>query len=181
MFGRLVGFVLVVALACSNGSVADSRPTPKARTVRSWLLQYHAGRDLRGFSTARASYAAAYVDLNGDGIDEAVVYFESRGSCGSGGCRLYVLRSRRGFWHRVSGHTIIRRPIRVLRTRHNGWRDISVNVRGDVFVENYHAALPFDGSTYPLNPTMPPAWRLPRNARARVLIGRNTPLTPLIP
>ena len=180
MFARPLWFGLVAALACSICEPADARPSPKARTVKSWLLQYHAD-DFLTLGRAGAGYAVAYVDLNGDRVDEAVVYFESRGSCGSGGCTLYVLSSRSGLWRRVSGHTISRRPIRVLPTTHNGWRDISVLVAGGRIPEAYHAALPFDGSTYPLNPSIPPARRLPRQSRAQVLIGPNAPLTPLRP
>jgi hypothetical protein len=180
MLPRSVWFGLVAALASWIGETADARPNPTARTVKSWLLQYHAD-NLRDFGSARAAYAVAYVDLSGDGVDEAVVYFESRGGCGTGGCNLYVLSARRGLWRRVSGHTVSRRPIRVLTTAHHGWRDISVWVAGGGTMEAYHAALPFDGSTYPLNPSVPPARRLPRHTQAQVLIGENTALMPLRP
>jgi hypothetical protein len=173
-----VSLFLLSLLISSSGETAGARPNPHARTVGSWLLEYHA-EDLRRFGSAGAAYAAAYVDLNGDGAEEAVVYFESRSVCGSGGCKLYVLSSRRGFWRRVSGHTITRRPIRVLPTSHHGWRDISVFVAGGGILDGYHAALPFDGTTYPLNPSMPPARRLPRNAAGRLLIGPTTPLIAL--
>ena len=146
-------------LASCCGALASARPRPNARTVESWVLQYYANR-VRRFGGAAAAYAVAYVDLNGDRRDEAVVYVESPGGCGSGGCNLFVLASRGGFWRRVSGHTITRRPIRVLHTRHNGWRDITVFVAGGGILRGYHAALPFDGRTYPLNPSMPPARRL---------------------
>jgi hypothetical protein len=179
MFSRLLAAFIAASLLSSDGS-AIARPNPHARTVASWLLQYHA-EGLRYYHDPDPRYAVAYVDLNGDGVDEAIVYFQSRGTCGSGGCRLFVLASRGRLWRRVSGHTITNLPIRLLPTRHYGWRDISVRVRGGGIRQAYDAALPFDGRTYPLNPSMPPARRLPRHSRARILIGENTPLIPLQP
>jgi hypothetical protein len=170
--------MIATSLALSSAA-AEARPTPTARTVSSWLLQYHAD-ELRSFPDDNPRYAVAYTDLNGDGVDEAVVYFESRASCGTGGCNMYVLASRAGFWHRVSGHTIVRRPIQVLPTRHLGWRDLSVWVAGGGITEGYHAVLPFDGKTYPLNPSTPPARPLAKAAASRVIINQRTPLVPLV-
>ena len=169
---------LLLGLVSSIGGVAAARPDTRAPTVRSWLIQYHAG-DRIGGEDEDARYAAAYADLNGDGVDEALVYLQSRSSCGSGGCNLYVLASRGGYWRRVSGHTITRPPIRILPARHHGWRDLSVWVVGGGILQGYHAALPFDGKTYPLNPTLPPARRLPLRSPGKVLIGADAPLIPL--
>lgn len=176
MFSRRILLLISGTFLVLSSNAAHARPNPSARTVEAWLTQYHA-EGLREFGDADARYAVAYTDLNGDGRDEAIVYFQSRGSCGSGGCRLYVLSSRRGFWRRVSGHTLVRAPIQVLRTRHRGWRDLTVWTRGGL--QGYHAVLPFDGHTYPLNPSVPPAHPLRAGALARVLIGPTTPLTAL--
>ena len=170
-----VGSLVAIAagLMSLGGAAAEARPNPTARTVSSWLLQYHAAEA----EPETARYAVAYVDLNADGIDEAVAYYESRGRCGTGGCTMYVLASRGGFWRRVSGHTVVNLPIRVLAMRRHGWSDLSVRV-SDAF-DAYDAALPFDGQTYPLNPWVPPARRLENGEPGRLLIGRNAPLLPL--
>lgn len=176
---RLLSAALLGALATTVCSTASSRPRPNAETVQSWLLQYHA-EEFREPGNPEARYAVAYYDLNGDGDDEALVYFESRGNCGSGGCRLYILASQGGVWRRVSGHTASRRPIGVLPTKHDGWRDVSVFVAGGG-AESYQAALPFDGKTYPLNPSVPPARRLSAQERMQVLLPSEGPLIPLRP
>jgi hypothetical protein len=36
-------------------------------------------------------FSYAFVDLNGDGKDEAIVYLTGRSWCGTGGCNTYVL------------------------------------------------------------------------------------------
>ena len=165
---------------CWAPAADAARPEPHAPTVRSWLLQYFPD-DRRERPEGPLRYAAAYTDLDGDGVDEAIVHVAGGGMCGSGGCVTFVLAARRGLWRRVSGHTITRPPIRVLPTSHRGWRDLSVWVAGGGILEGYHAALPFDGRTYPLNPSVPPARRLPPGSAGKVVIGRGTPLQLLRP
>ena len=53
--------------------------------------------------------------------------------------------------------TIVRRPIRVLETKSNGWHDIGVIVAGGGIQLGDEAILPFDGKSYPTNPTVLPA------------------------
>jgi hypothetical protein len=53
--------------------------------------------------------------------------------------------------------SVTRPPIRVLETRHQGWKDIGVTVSGGGAGPAYEAALAFDGRRYPSNPTTPPA------------------------
>jgi len=71
-------------------------------------------------------YALAWVDLNGDGRNEAVVRIMSRGYCGSGGCQMYVLSPSRRRWSLVGRMTITKPPIRVLNSRNHGWRDLGL-------------------------------------------------------
>jgi hypothetical protein len=72
----------------------------------------------------------------------------------------------------ISHTTIVRLPIRALRTRTNGWRDIGVFVQGGGIQPGYEAALPFDGAKYPSNPTVPPARRLSKEVAGEVLIPK---------
>ena len=69
--------------------------------------------------------------------------------------------------------TVSQQPIRVLNTRSHGWRDLGISqreLRGDHFAR-YEARLRFNGRTYPLNPSIPPAERLARPVPGRVLIA----------
>jgi hypothetical protein len=72
------------------------------------------------------------VDLNGDGIPEALARIESPYSCGTRGCTAYVLD--------LSGPTarsigdFIAHSLTVLPTKTGAWRDVSVNGFKQVFL-----------------------------------------------
>ncbi|HYN47038.1 MAG TPA: hypothetical protein VES64_10135 [Allosphingosinicella sp.] len=115
------------------------------------------------------SYVSAFADLNGDGRDEALVSLYSGLFCGSGGCALYILTPAGGSWREVAEVTIVNAPVRLLSTRHRGWRDLAVFVRGGGMDLPHEARLRFDGRTYASNPSLAP--RLRRRAPGRVLIS----------
>ena len=129
-------------------------------------------------------YSVALADLNSDGRPEALIYAMSTTEsdsgpdlCGSGGCELDVLvLSKTGYRH-VSTISVTRPPIRVLQTVSHGWRDIGVLVAGGGILRGYEARLRFNGTTYPLNPTVPPATRL-AGATGKVVISSVPSLPP---
>ena len=125
-------------------------------------------------------YAAALVDLDADGRDEAVVYVQSWRSCGTGGCGFYVLARSGAGWRIVAETSLGWPPVRVLETRSNGWRDLGILVRGGGILPGYEALLAFDGRTYPYNPSVPPARPLRPGAPGRVLIPREPQFRPLL-
>ena len=91
---------------------------------------------------------------------ETLVYTFGPMICGSGGCNVYVLQRDRGEYIKISGHTVSNLPIGAFYTETNGWRDLAITVRGGGLEEGPDAArLPFDGTRYPLNPTVLPAER----------------------
>ncbi len=130
-----------------------------------------------GFLDPTTSYSAAFVDLNGDGRKEAIVYIRGDGWCGSGGCKAMVLTPQKGGYRVVMSTTITQLPLRILDTRHHGWRDIGVEVSGGGVVAG-EVALSFDGHRYPTNPTMPPARRV-INAQGTTVIETHSPFQPL--
>jgi hypothetical protein len=108
-----------------------------------------------------------------------VVYVEGRSWCGTGGCNTLVLERSATGVREIATITVSRRPVLVLRSRTSGWRDLSVRVRGDGGSIGHQVLLPFDGRTYALNPTAPPARPLPFGAATEVLIeaeARGQPL-----
>ena len=121
-------------------------------------MRHALGRFLRitDESVASANYKVAWIDLNGDGLRDAVVYFPASGWCGTGGCSTLVVRqTARGF--AVIGNTpATRLPIRVLRTRHNGWRDLSTWQQGGGNLEGCTAAIEFNGWRYRARGCWPP-------------------------
>jgi hypothetical protein len=119
-------------------------------------------------------YKVAFVDLNADNSPEAVVYVEGREWCGSGGCNTLILRRDGSSYRIVTATTITRPPIRVLQSRSHGWRDLSIWVEGGGNPRGYEALLPFDGKTYPSNPSVSPARPIRGNIPGEVLISRES-------
>lgn len=116
------------------------------RFLQEWENPGLAERDTRFF--------AAFVDLNGDGKDDAIVLLMGWGWCGTGGCRTLILQQQNRSWRVVSKFTIANPPIRVLTSRSNGWRDVGVWVQGGGIQPGYEARLSFDGRSYPGHPTV---------------------------
>jgi len=128
-----------------------------------------------------ARYAVAFQDLDGDGIPEAIVYVVSRDWCGSGGCNTMILSHVRESWKVITEVRITRPPIRLLRSKSNGWYDLGVWVQGGGIQPGYEAQLRFDGKTYPENPTVPPANPLAAKVPGSVMISHSQKLMPLYP
>jgi hypothetical protein len=118
-------------------------------------LQAHINQTLQ--SPTDVPFLAAETDLNGDGQDEVIAHVTSRDYCGSGGCVTLVLQRTGQGYRTMMRASVTRPPIRVLETRHQGWKDIGVMVSGGGAGPAYEAALAFDGRRYPSNPTTPPA------------------------
>ena len=122
-------------------------------------------------SSVESRYRFAFVDLRDDGTQEAIVYITDSDWCGSGGCTTLILAPSGSTFELVTKITIARLPIRILETKTNGWHDISVVVAGGGILSAYDAKLSFDGSTYPTNPTVPPAKKLLDAAAGTVAIA----------
>jgi hypothetical protein len=122
-------------------------------------------------------YFDATVDLNDDGKEEVVVYIVGEKWCDSGGCPMLVLTPDGSSYRLVTKTTITNTPIRVLDTSSFGWRDLGVWVSGGPY-PGYEAELSFDGKSYPLNPTVPPAHHTEPTVSGKVLIPRLNPADP---
>ena len=148
MLGRVAATLAFWALSSGAGASEAAGAGPAA-------LQAHINQVLQ--SPTDVPFLAAETDLNGDGQDEVVVHVTSRDYCGSGGCVTLVLQRTGQGYRTVMRASVTRPPIRVLETRHQGWKDIGVTVSGGGAGPAYEAALAFDGRRYPSNPTTPPA------------------------
>lgn len=100
-------------------------------------------------------YALARVDLNNDGRREVVAYLLDQNFCGSGGCTMVILTPSGSAYRRIGNTPTTRLPIRLLPSRHNGWRDIATDVRGHGFA-NERATVAYNGYRY-LRQAGPPA------------------------
>jgi hypothetical protein len=108
----------------------------------------------------------ALVDLDGDGLPDAVVLVLDRAYCGSDGCTLEVFRGTTDGFSFVSGSTLCRAPIRVTRETSHGWRTLIVATKrgGDVLMR-------FDGRRYPLDPSLQPKAPGLQSGAATTLLG----------
>jgi hypothetical protein len=78
------------------------------------------------FEDQTARYATAFQDLDGDGKPEAIVYLVSRDRCGTGGCDTVILAYVGESWKVITRVSISRPPIRLLKSKSNGWYDLGV-------------------------------------------------------
>lgn len=132
-----------------------------------------------GKDSGDTQYARAFIDLNGDGKQEVVVYLMGSNWCGSGGCPTLILAPEGKSYRLVSKITPTRRPIRVLDERSGGWRAIGVWVQGGGIPIGYEAELRFDGKEYPANPTLTAPHRRSRRLPGKKIITAVNGGTPL--
>jgi len=100
------------------------------------------------------AYKYSLVDLNDDGIPDAIVLMTGE-RCGSGGCNLVILRGVGDGFRVLSSSNISREPVAVLPETSYGWHTISVYVGGGG-VGYEPVLMRFNGTRYPLNPTLAP-------------------------
>ncbi|MCS5692833.1 hypothetical protein NZK33_12675 [Cyanobium sp. FGCU-6] len=107
-------------------------------------------------------YTWSRVDLNGDGRPELVAQVLGPMFCGTGGCPLLIFREPSpGRLQLLTQMSLFKDPLIVAERRQNGWKELITRVRVDAG-HGYNAELPFDGRTYPTNPSVAPALPLRR-------------------
>src|SRR5215469_10902374 len=79
---------------------------------------------------AAPHFEYALVDLNGDGVPDAIVRLTARDWCGSGGCTMLIFRGRAQGFTFVAKATIAQKPIKVSPEIQHGWHTLLVPVRG---------------------------------------------------
>lgn len=99
------------------------------------------------------TYKTEYIDLNNDGIKDALVLMNTPDWCGTGGCSLFVFQGGEEKFQFVSQSSLINQPFTISETQTNGWRDLVVEVSGGG-AKAETVALKFDGKVYPSNPSL---------------------------
>jgi hypothetical protein len=151
-------------LASQRQPESIHRSLPMDTSLRQFLQKWDHGesREMR--------YIAAFRDLNGDGMPEAIVYVKGNDWCGSGGCTTLILTQDGDSWRIISQITLTRPPIIVLGSTSHGWSDIGMRVQGGGIRRGYEAELRFNGKTYPSNPSVFPARPLKRQPKSRDVV-----------
>ena len=103
-----------------------------------------------------SSFTYALVDLNDDGMPDAVVLLTGRDWCGSGGCTMLILKGMRNGFTLLSKATISNQPIKVLPDREHGWHTLLVSVKGGGIQPGGLVLMRFNGTKFPLNPSVQP-------------------------
>jgi hypothetical protein len=175
LFTACVSLIVVsICLVCrpTDCRGGDSNGTPSEQATLKTFLQ-------KVDDSSDTEYVAAFRDLNGDGVDEAIVYLLGNNWCGSGGCNMLVLSQERGSWKVVSTITIVRPPVRVLEGSSDGWHNIGVWVQGGGVRRGYEAELSFNGKTYSRNPSVPSAKRAAQGVSGETVIAEPLQTKPL--
>lgn len=99
-------------------------------------------------------YYYNYIDLNGDGVNEVLVYIFEGHFCGTGGCDAYLFVKKRSRYVLRNHFEPVRNPIIVSENKTKGWNDLIFFNSGGGIVPGYYSLVRFDGTTYPSNPTI---------------------------
>lgn len=104
---------------------------------------------------ANLEYQHALVDLNHDGVEDALVLLAGSDWCDSEGCTLLVLKGQvlgqaaeRPSFEVISRSAVTRTPIRIGKSESEGWQSLIVHSDGS------EKLLQFDGNRYPPNPSL---------------------------
>ena len=114
--------------------------------------------------TADNKFVDKMIDLNGDGVLDAIVLLQGMDWCGSGGCTMMVFEGGKDAMTFKSKSTVTDTPIRVAGTKTKGWSDLIVSSDGK------DRKLVFDGNKYPSNPSLVAPAQGDQVTAAKVLI-----------
>lgn len=109
----------------------------------------------------KGPYQMQGVDLDGDGVGEAMVLFGGEDWCTKSGCSLAILKSDERGYKPIFRTVRVRAPVIVSRNESQGWRDIIVTSGGGGAPVR-RVVLRFSGNGYPRNAMQEPEY--PREA-----------------
>ncbi len=173
-----LGVVVLVALALLAGCDAVSA---QPQFERSLVAALH---EIYSEDSGDARYFLRWLDLNGDGVSEAIVHVVGSLVCGTGGCDTHIFARRRGSYELVSTIGLSRPLVVASPRRSRKWRNLIVYVAGGGVLPGHYVELKYDGRSYPENPTVEPVKRVRGRPRGMVLIKPYTVYTqgkPLLP
>lgn len=151
----ITALLSLLAVGCSSNAPVDNtgttQPTiPSTESSDAETLLPALKQAVYLYIQEQALYQYAFVDLNRDGLQDAVVLLRGANWCGTGGCTLLVFQGMSGNrFQPLSKMTVSDVPVYALNTQTQGWSDLSVYTRGLGQV-----ILQFNGQTYPSNPSL---------------------------
>lgn len=146
---RLI-LLLLLSLVCTTASAAETSRLRQAMTRHDTAQNVQAhkryGAALRKIDPSAYHFKYALVDLNGDGIKDAVVYLTGEW-CGSGGCTMRIMKGTQSGFSYLCGTLRVFPPVQLLASKSHGWKSIVVGLRS-----GGSGILKFNGQRYPLSP-----------------------------
>ncbi len=143
-----------------ENEMAERSEAMAANAARPMLEKAVAGQT----GTADNKFVDKMIDLNGDGVLDAIVLLQGMDWCGSGGCTMMVFEGGKDAMTFKSKSTVTDTPIRVAGTKTKGWSDLIVSSDGK------DRKLVFDGNKYPSNPSLVAPAQGDQVTAAKVLI-----------
>jgi len=140
-----------------DADVPNDASSKEERQFRAWLIPHLRKEFADTWEKLTIRYGYTFVDLNGDGRNEAIVtVLGGGGTCGTGGCPMFVEAQHEGRWRELAFTVRTREPIRVLSTKHHGWHDIGVIDGGGGMPRTFESPVTFNGREYAGSPTDKP-------------------------
>ncbi len=107
----LAGFALAIVTRLARAAEqSEASSSPPEDSLKRFLQAYDSPYDTE--KTTR--YVRAFVDLNGDGKEEVIVYLMGPGWCGTGGCPILILEPQRSTYRLIARILGVRPPVIVL-------------------------------------------------------------------
>ncbi len=144
--------LLLVSLLAAAPAVPDSiDDADRHAEVMAAVRQYARPVDA---SLDSVAVRVAWVDVSGDGRDDALVYLTAGDWCGSGGCTVLVFEAmdeidaeEMGAYRPAAEISMMHGSVHVVAGRRGTWSDLIVQDENGVA-----RRLSFDGETYPFSP-----------------------------
>lgn len=127
----------------------------------------------------KGPYQLQGVDLDGDGVGEALVLFGGKDWCTTSGCSLAILKSDARGYTPMFRTVRVRAPVIVARNESQGWRDIIVTSGGGGAPVR-RVVLRFSGNGYPRNAMREPEFPsgMPLDGEIAIAEGQGSAAAP---
>ena len=143
---------LCLAIALNGCTALSKQPAQSLNQQNPGKAAEQLQQAVHGYTQDQAAYLKAFDDLNGDGVDDAVVLLQGQNWCGSGGCTMLIFRGLdQQEFQLVNKVTVAGPQIYALSATSQGWKNLAVYSKG-----NGTVVLKFNGQAYPSNPSLLP-------------------------
>lgn len=146
---KTIAATLLLIACTAETEVSGGHEEQAAFSSLRALVQEQAGEEDKSVNVV-----TAFLNLDNEPSSEVVAFVSGQSVCGSGGCRLYILKKSGGEYKQITKLTVVQLPIQVFSDRSHNWLDLGVGVHGGGINPGYNVRLRFNGQTYPSNPSV---------------------------